>query len=281
MSDQIFKTAQGAWTHSPAGRRYEMMRSIMPTLVSVEGQMAIVRAKDAMEKGDRDTAIRTGQALPLPPSVQKQLGVANFGGLVELTGSVDTASKLLNSAVALDYHAELAKYRGDAEEAARLNQYRDDLDRASLRMGNWAAKFITPDEMAAAETRFAGDPKSLQAWINEQWTRAGRTIMPPDVVAQFTNAQSVVSDLQKKLWPETEVVTPIDVIRQKAASEQGGKETPPPPPPPVVPPPTPPPGFGAISPALAGEGTYTGDWQKELAEHMKRAFRQAAEGSPY
>lgn len=225
MSDQIFKTAQGAWTNSPAGRRYEMMRSIMPTLVSVQGQKDVIKMKEEMAQGNLDKAVAAGQSLALPTDLQTTLGVKSFGSLVGQVRDVDTAQKILNAGISLINSKNHALYLG-SESALRESEKQERLYLSyNEALNKMARDYILPHEVAEISAKHGEDKKKIAEELSALSKVTGKTVMTQGDVDRYNYIIKRLNAMAQGKPSDFDVT--LEELEQQAGAD---KEAPPPPP---------------------------------------------------
>ena len=113
QTESMMKTGQQMWETSPAGRKFSLLRSVLPTVMSYQGAMALQQSIEDLKEGKRMAAVERARGIPLSPDLQRSFGVKSYGDLINAFG--DDAPRILDFHATVQNRREMARMREDQQ----------------------------------------------------------------------------------------------------------------------------------------------------------------------
>ena len=218
QTESILKTGQQLWETSPAGRRFSLLKSVLPTIVSYQGAAELRGIEEDLKEGRRLAAVKRGSAIQLSPELKSTFKVDTYGDLINAFG--DDTPRILDFYATTDYRKELARLRGDQATFQKLSKLKDQHDDIGKTIANLRAKLITEEDIAELYKQGYTEDK-VKSTIYYWTITDGRHMATKEEMDVLRGQTAILRSLRKELgWTdlpessETPVVDAAELLKK-------------------------------------------------------------------
>lgn len=216
------KTGQMLWEGSPQGRRFALLRSVLPTVVSYQGALTLKQVEEDMKEGRRAAAVSRASAIPLSPELQKTFGVKTYGDVVNAFG--DDAPRILDFQATMENRKEMALMRKDQQAFYKTSNMQAQHAKVSKQFSDLRAKLITSDDILDKVNQ-GMDQKAIDSWVRNETLINGKRMATAEDYSTLQGYNTLLRNIETGLgWEATGAKAPENVMDAATMLEQLEKQ---------------------------------------------------------